>query len=63
MVEKLKSILTEVLSKTPYEEKKLVGDLAGNYSLRLSARDRLVYSIDEESRTVFLKRARTHHGR
>ena len=62
MIEKLKSILTEVVSKTPYEGKKLVGDLKGNYSLRLNINDRIVYSIDEESKIVYIKRAKTHYG-
>jgi Txe/YoeB family toxin of Txe-Axe toxin-antitoxin module len=29
--------------------------------MRLSYKDRLVYSIDEGSRTVFVHRARTHY--
>ncbi|MBA7530010.1 hypothetical protein ES705_22213 [subsurface metagenome] len=62
MIRKLKSILTDVLLKTPYEGKKLVGDLKGNYSIRLNIYDRIVYSIDEENRIVFIKRARTHYG-
>jgi len=59
---KLKSILLEVLSKTPYEGKQLVGDLKGNFSLRLNIYDRIVYSIDEDTKTVFIKRAKTHYG-
>jgi len=43
--------------------KKLIGDLAGYWSVRLTYRDRFVYRIDEESQTVFILRARTHyHG-
>jgi mRNA interferase RelE/StbE len=59
---KLKSILLEVLSVTPYEGKKLIGELAGNYSLRLTLHDRIVYGIDEERKLVYVKRARTHYG-
>jgi mRNA interferase RelE/StbE len=62
MKNKLKSILLEVLSKTPYEGKRLVGDLKGNFSLRLNIYDRIVYSIDEDTKTVFIKRAKTHYG-
>ncbi len=62
MIKKLKSILTDVLSKTPYEGKKLVGYLKGNYSIRLNIYDRIVYSIDEENKIVFVKRAKTHYG-
>ena len=58
---KLKSILLEVLSKSPHEGKKLIGELAGNYSLRLTLHDRIAYSVDEENKTVYIKRARTHH--
>ena len=60
---KLKTILREVLSKTPHEGKKLVGELAGNYSLRLTHHDRIVYSIDEEKMIVYIKRARTHYAK
>lgn len=59
---KLKAMLREVLAKTPYEGKPLIGDLKGNYSLRLNIHDRIVYSIDEERRIVYIKRAKTHHG-
>jgi mRNA-degrading endonuclease RelE of RelBE toxin-antitoxin system len=60
--EKLRDILTEVIARNPIEGKKLVGDLAGSYSYRLSYQDRIVYSIDKERRIVFLERARTHYG-
>lgn len=60
--EKLHTILTEVIAKTPYEGKKLLGDLAGSYSYRLTYQDRIVYSIDDDARTVFIERARTHYG-
>ncbi len=62
MKKKLKDILLEVLSFTPYEGKKLVGDLEGNYSLRLNLKDRNVYSVDEKNKIVFIKRAKTHYG-
>jgi len=59
---KLKAVLEEVLSNTPYEGKPLIGDLKGNYSLRLNIHDRIVYSIDEKQKIVFVKRAKTHYG-
>ena len=59
---KLKDILTELLSENPYIGKALVGDLKGNYSYRLTLKDRLIYSVDEDKKTVYLKRARTHYG-
>jgi len=62
MKKKLKDILTEVLALTPHEGKKLMGDLEGNYSLRLNIKDRIVYSIDEDHKTVYVKRAKTHYG-
>jgi Txe/YoeB family toxin of Txe-Axe toxin-antitoxin module len=60
--EKLRTILTEVIAKNPYEGKKLVGGLAGSYSYRLTYQDRIVYSVDEATRTIYLERARTHYG-
>lgn len=59
---KLKSLLVEVIAENPYEGKKLLGDLAGNYSYRLTFKDRVIYSVDEERRIVYIKRARTHYG-
>ncbi len=59
---KLRDILLEVLSRNPYEGKKLLGDLAGSYSYRLTHKDRIVYSPDEERRIIYIERARTHYG-
>ena len=59
---KLRDILVEVLSENPYSGKRLLGYLAGSYSYRLSLRDRIVYSLDEERRIVYVERARTHYG-
>ena len=60
--EKLKDILTEIISRNPFEGKKLIGDLAGSYSYRLTYQDRIVYSVDKGQRIVYLERARTHYG-
>lgn len=60
--QKLKAILVEVIAENPHDGKKLLGDLAGNYSYRLTYKDRIVYSIDEEARVVYIKRARSHYG-
>jgi mRNA-degrading endonuclease RelE of RelBE toxin-antitoxin system len=60
--EKLKVVLLQQVAPNPLCGKRLVGDLAGFLSLRLSFKDRLVYSIDEDSRTVFIHRARAHYG-
>jgi mRNA-degrading endonuclease RelE of RelBE toxin-antitoxin system len=59
---KLREILTEVISRNPYEGKKLIGDLHSSYSYRLTFRDRIVYSINEENKTVYIERAKTHYG-
>lgn len=58
---KLKEILAESISKDPRCGKRLVGDLAGFYSFRLTYKDRVVYSIDEAARVVFVHRTRTHY--
>lgn len=60
--DKLYDILTEAIAKDPYQGKKLIGDLAGSYSYRLTYKDRIVYSIDSRHRIVYLERAATHYG-
>ena len=60
--QKLKEILTQSISKDPYCGKRLVGDLAGFFSYRLTFKDRIVYSVDEASKTIFIHRTRTHCG-
>ena len=59
---KLYDILTEVIAKNPFQGKKLLGDLAGSYSYRLSYKDRIVYSIDPKGKIVYIERAATHYG-
>ena len=59
---KLRDVLVEVLSVNPYEGKRLLGDLSGSYSYRLTHKDRIVYSLDEERRIIYVERARTHYG-
>jgi mRNA-degrading endonuclease RelE of RelBE toxin-antitoxin system len=51
---KLRDILLEVIAKNPYEGKRLMGDLVGSYSYRLSYKDRIVYSLDERRRIVYI---------
>lgn len=60
--DKLYDILTEVIAKNPHEGKKLISDLDGSYSYRLTYQDRILYSIDEKKHIVYLQRARTHYG-
>ncbi len=59
---KLKTILSEVLSKDPFCGKKLCGDLSGNYSYRLDLKNRIIYSIDKKKRIIYVKRTKTHYG-
>lgn len=59
---KLKSILTELISVNPYVAKALVSDLRGNYSYQLTLKYRIIFSIDEDKKIVYLKKARTHYG-
>lgn len=59
---KLREILLADIAVDPFSGKRLVGDLQGFYSVRLTYKDRIVYSIDEDRRTVFVHRARTHYG-
>lgn len=58
---KLKEILVNRVAIAPHRGKKLVGDLAGYWSVRLTLKDRIVYRIDEANRVVYVLRARTHY--
>ena len=58
---KLREILINRIAMNPFDGKKLVGDLRGCWSVRLTLKDRVVYSIDEERRIVHILRARTHN--
>jgi addiction module RelE/StbE family toxin len=59
---KLKSIIQDTLSISPYGGKKLVGDLTGFYSIRLSYQDRILYTINDEQKLIYIHRAKTHYG-
>jgi addiction module RelE/StbE family toxin len=59
---KLKDILRNRLAVDPYSGKALVGDLKGYYSLRLSYKDRILYSIHDNELVVLVIRAKTHYG-
>jgi len=60
--QKLKTLIQSTLSINPYAGKKLVGDLAGFYSIRLSYQDRIVYTIEDEQNLIYIHRAKTHYG-
>ncbi|MEO7663672.1 MAG: Txe/YoeB family addiction module toxin [Candidatus Limnocylindrales bacterium] len=57
----LLSILTDNPYQTPPPFEKLVGDLSGAYSRRISLQHRLVYQVLEEARTVKVLRMWTHY--
>ena len=59
---KLKDIAINQIAEEPHNGKKLIGDLTGFFSTRLSYKDRIVYSINEEDNTVIIHRAKTHYG-
>lgn len=59
---KLRRTLVEEVAVDPHAGKKLVGDMRGFYSVRLTHQDRIVYPLDEQRRIVFVHRARTHYG-
>jgi mRNA interferase RelE/StbE len=60
--QKLKTLIQDTISINPYAGKRLVGDLAGFYSVRLSHQDRIVYTIDNEQNLIYVHRAKTHYG-
>ncbi len=62
LTSKIKDILNNQISVEPHSGKKLVGQLKGFYSICLSYQDRIVYSIDEANRTIYIHRAKTHYG-
>ncbi len=61
--EKLQSILQNVIAHDPFAGKKLIGDLTGFFSYRLTYKDRIVYTIDPERHIIFVHRAKTHYGK
>ncbi|MGH2973478.1 MAG: Txe/YoeB family addiction module toxin [Solirubrobacterales bacterium] len=57
----LLSILAENPYQTPPPFEKLVGDLSGAYSRRISIQHRLVYQVLDDARTVKVLRMWTHY--
>jgi toxin YoeB len=57
--------LLEILSKNPFQIpppfEKLIGDLSGAYSRRITIQDRLVYQVLQEVKTVKVIRMWTHY--
>ena len=58
--------LAELLENDPFQPpppyEKLTGDLKGLYSRRINVQHRLVYEVNEETRTVRVLRMWTHYG-
>lgn len=59
---KLKEIALNHIAEEPRSGEKFIGDLTGFFSTRLSYKDRIVYSINEEENTVIIHRAKTHYA-
>ena len=59
---KLHDILVNTVINNPYAGKRLMGDLLGSFSFRLTHKDRLVYSVDEKAKVIYIERTRTHYG-
>lgn len=59
---KLKEILLNKVQPDPFSGKRLLGDLKGLFSIRLSYKDRIVYSIDSEKNIIYIHRVKTHYG-
>lgn len=62
LVDKFKQTVIDIISQNPYIGKKLSRELKGYYSLRLTLKHRIVYSIDNSTKTVFVLRAKSHYG-
>ena len=60
-VEKLLEILSENPFQTPPPFEKLIGDLSGAYSRRITIQHRLVYQVLQEIKTVKIIRMWTHY--
>ncbi|MBC7980243.1 MAG: Txe/YoeB family addiction module toxin [Armatimonadetes bacterium] len=57
--------LLDIIAKNPFQNppryEKLIGDLAGAYSRRISIQHRLVYQVYDAERTVKVLRMWTHY--
>lgn len=60
--QKLEEIIRDKIIINPYGGKKLVGDLTGFFSIRLSYQDRIIYTIDQDQQIIYIHRAKTHYG-
>jgi toxin YoeB len=55
--------LLEILKQNPYEPpyEKLSGNLKGYFSRRINIKHRLVYSVNDETKTIKVVSVWTHH--
>lgn len=57
--------LIAIIANNPFENppsyEKLVGNLTGAYSRRINIQHRLIYSVDEENKTVKVLRMWSHY--
>jgi len=57
--------LVELIKRDPYQNpppfEELMGDLAGVFSRRLNRKDRIVYTIDDECKIIYVHRVRGHY--
>jgi len=64
LIEKVK-VLLEILENDPYKNppyfEKLLGKLEGAYSRRINVQYRLVYSVDDKEKMVYVERLWTHY--
>lgn len=58
----LLAVLADDPFATPPRYEKLVGNLSGCYSRRISIQHRLVYEVHADERTVHVLRMWTHYG-
>ena len=59
--EKLRDLLSKNPFQTPPPFEKLIGDLSGAYSRRITIQHRLVYQVLQETKTVKVIRMWTHY--
>ena len=58
---RLISIIKENPYHTPPTYEKLCGDLKGIYSRRINIKHRLLYSVDESTKTIYILSMWTHY--
>jgi mRNA-degrading endonuclease RelE of RelBE toxin-antitoxin system len=59
---KLKDIVFNRIARDPRSGQRLVGELDGYHTVRLTHKDRVVYRIDDGARVVYILRAKTHYA-